>query len=453
MGSRSSSARPAQDSAAEISGSRHGPRPKKTGPRRSSRPASIPCSATTCPHSRGMDRPCTSARTARVRRVRSISQRARRSPAGPEEEEEGAPHGAPSHLLQVVLELAAPRGVPQLAQRLRLDLTDALACDVELTAHLFERAGAPVLETETQLQHAPLPAGESLEDRLDLLLEELVRRGIARRQGLVVGDEVPEVRILFLADRRLERDRLLRDLHDLAHLVGGDEHPLCDLLGGRFAAELLKKSTRDADELVDRLDHVDRNADGPRLVRDRTCDRLADPPRRVRGELVALAVVELFDGADETDVPLLDQVEEAHAAADVLLRDRYDESKVRLGQVVASVVALLDELVGETAQRALLVRVELRELVEMLDEDVAQLSAEHDKLAETLSTFGRPVDLRVLRQDPEREALGIAARSVDEGDGLIDEDLRLVADLIAVRFDLQRDAQLGEPVRDARQLF
>src|SRR5438477_12617302 len=89
----------------------------------------------------------------------------------------------------------------------------------------------------------------------------------------------------------------------------------------------------------------------------------------------------------------------------------------------------------------------------MLDDDVAQLSAEHDELAETLSAFGRPVDLRVLRQDPEREALGIAARSVDESDGLIDEDLRLVADLFAVRFALQRVAQLEEPVRDALQLL
>src|SRR5207237_5859214 len=134
-------------------------------------------------------------------------------------------------------------------------------------------------------------------------------------------------------------------------------------------------------ELVDGLDHVDRNADRPRLVRDRTGDRLSDPPRRVRRELVPLAVVELLDRADEADVPFLDQVEEAHAAADVLLRDGDNETKVRLGQVVPRVVALLDELVGETAQRALLVRVELRELVELLDEDVAQLGTEHDQLA------------------------------------------------------------------------
>src|SRR5438105_6468375 len=225
----------------------------------------------------------------------------------------------PFLLFQVVLELAAPRGMAQLAQRFRLDLPDALSRDVELAADLFERARAAVFETEAQLKHAPFAAGEAFEHALDLLLEELVARGVARGEGLVVGDEVPEVRVLFLADRRLERHRLLRDLHDLADLVGGDQHPLGDLLRGRLAAELLEQATRDADELVDRLDHVDRDADGPRLVRDGARDGLTDPPRRVGRELIALAVVELLDRADETDVAFLDEVEERHAAADVLL--------------------------------------------------------------------------------------------------------------------------------------
>src|SRR6266851_4276367 len=88
---------------------------------------------------------------------------------------------------------------------------------------------------------------------------------------------------------------------------------------------------------------------GMRMVRDGAGDGLSDPPRRVGRELVALAVVKLLDGANETDVPFLDEVEEAHAAADVLLRDRHDETEVGLGQVVTRVVALLDELVGEAA--------------------------------------------------------------------------------------------------------
>src|SRR5207248_2368192 len=215
------------------------------------------------------------------------------------------------------------------------------------------------------------------------------------------GDEVAEVRVLLLTDGRLERDRLLRDLHDLADLVRGDEHPLGDLLRGRFPAELLEQTTRHADELVDRLDHVDRDADRPRLVRDRAGDRLPDPPGRVRRELVALAVVELLDRTDETDVAFLDEIEEGHAAADVLLRDRDDQTKVRFSQVVTRVVALLDELVREASQTTLLVGVRDRELVEMLHEHVADLLPEHDKLAKALGAFGRAVVLRVLRADAE----------------------------------------------------
>src|SRR5260370_29402290 len=42
-----------------------------------------------------------------------------------------------------------------------------------------------------------------------------------------------------------------------------------------LAAELLDERARRADQLVDRFDHVDRNADRARLVRDRAGDRLA----------------------------------------------------------------------------------------------------------------------------------------------------------------------------------
>src|SRR6185369_601052 len=96
-------------------------------------------------------------------------------------------------LLEVVLQLAAARWVTQLAQRLRLDLTDALARDVELAADLFERARAPVLEAEAQLEHASLAEREPFEHALHLLFEQLVRRRVGRRERLIVGNEVAEV--------------------------------------------------------------------------------------------------------------------------------------------------------------------------------------------------------------------------------------------------------------------
>ena len=64
---------------------------------------------------------------------------------------------------------------------------------------------------------------------------------------------------------------------------------------------------------VQLLDHVNRDADRPRLVGDRPRHRLADPPGRVGRELVAAPVVELLDRPDQPQRPLLDQVEEARA--------------------------------------------------------------------------------------------------------------------------------------------
>ena len=70
------------------------------------------------------------------------------------------------------------------------------------------------------------------------------------------------------------------------------------------------------------------NTDGTGLVGDSARDGLTDPPRGVRGELKALLVVELLDGADQTEVALLDQVQEQHAATDVALGDGDDQTQV-----------------------------------------------------------------------------------------------------------------------------
>jgi hypothetical protein len=71
------------------------------------------------------------------------------------------------------------------------------------------------------------------------------------------------MRVFLLADRGLERDRLLRDLQDLAHLADRDVHALRDLVAGRLATQLLDERAAGADQLVDRLDHVH----GMRMVR------------------------------------------------------------------------------------------------------------------------------------------------------------------------------------------
>ena len=81
-------------------------------------------------------------------------------------------------LVQEVLELLAAAGVAQLAQRLGLDLADALARDIELLADLFKCAGTAVLDTEAELQDLFLARGEGGEHIDELLLQEREGRGL-----------------------------------------------------------------------------------------------------------------------------------------------------------------------------------------------------------------------------------------------------------------------------------
>src|SRR5450830_787754 len=183
-----------------------------------------------------------------------------------------------------------------------------------------------------------------------------MRRGFGWSKGATVFDEVAEVAVLLLPDRSLEGHGLLGDLDDLADLLGGDHHLLAlahgfrDLFDRRLAPELLQERLGNADQAVDRLDHVDRDPDRAGLVGYGAGYRLADPPGGVRGELVALLVVELLDRADESDVPFLNQIEEGHTAADVLLRDRDDQPQVRGSQLFSCVAADADQLAAAVGQ-------------------------------------------------------------------------------------------------------
>src|SRR5262245_1406586 len=97
----------------------------------------------------------------------------------------------------------------ELAQRLGLDLPDALAGDGEALADFFERVLAAVADAEPHLDHLLLARRERLQYRLGLLLEVQVDHRFGRRDDLAILDEVAKMRIFLLADRCFERDRFL----------------------------------------------------------------------------------------------------------------------------------------------------------------------------------------------------------------------------------------------------
>src|SRR5580765_6995001 len=233
----------------------------------------------------------------------------------------------------------------ELLERVVLDLADALARHAEGPADLLERARLRAREPEAELDYLAVAVRQRGQSVLDVLAAQLDLRGVERRLGLLVLDEVAELGLFLLADRLLERDRVLGHAQDVAHLRGRHLELRRDLVRPRLAAEALDELALDVHDLVQLLDHVHRNADRASLVRDRAGDGLPDPPRGVRRELVALAVVELLDRADQAERAFLDQVEEAETAAEIRLRDRDDEPKVRLDHLpLRAHVAALDPL-------------------------------------------------------------------------------------------------------------
>src|SRR3974390_3136945 len=110
------------------------------------------------------------------------------------------------HAVHEGAQLARARGMTQLAQRLGLDLADALAGDRERLADLFEGVLGAVFQAEAHLDHLLLAGGERAQDLRRLLLEVDVDHGLGRRNHRAVFDEVAQVRILFFTDRRLQRD-------------------------------------------------------------------------------------------------------------------------------------------------------------------------------------------------------------------------------------------------------
>ena len=153
--------------------------------------------------------------------------------------------------------------------------------------------------------------------------------------GLAVLDEVAERGLLVGADRHVQDYRVAGVVEQVGDLLLRHAGLLGELLVRGVAAQLLVQVALDPGQLVDLLDQVHGQPDGAALVRHAAGDGLPDPPRRVGGELEALGVVELLDGADQAEVALLDQVQQRHAAAGVALGQRDDQPQVGLQQVVA----------------------------------------------------------------------------------------------------------------------
>src|ERR1700722_259492 len=176
------------------------------------------------------------------------------------------------------LKFAPARWMPQLPQRLGFNLANPLTRNLEALSHLFQSVLGPIFQAEPHLDHTLFPGSQRPQYLGCVLLQVHADNGFGRRNRLAILDKVTQVRIFFLANGSLKRDRLLCDLQHFPDLCYRNIHPASNLHSRRFASHLLHQLPRSTDQLVNRFDHVHRNTNGPGLIGDRTRNRLANPP-------------------------------------------------------------------------------------------------------------------------------------------------------------------------------
>src|ERR1700677_1852566 len=122
---------------------------------------------------------------------------------------------------------------------------------------------------------------------LDLVLEHLLGSRIGRAVLVVVLEEVAEAAVLAFAHGRVEADWMLPGLHNPLGRVDAEADPGGPLLHRWLAARALANLLALGLERGDALKHVDRDANRAGMIGHGPGDRLANPPRRVGGTLVA----------------------------------------------------------------------------------------------------------------------------------------------------------------------
>ena len=162
---------------------------------------------------------------------------------------------------------------------------------------------------------------------------------------MIVLNEIAQMAVLFLADWRFQRNRILCNADDLLNPLHRHFQTLCDLLRGRVMSGFMEQLAGCLFHLGDGLHHVHRNADSSRLIGNGTGDGLPNPPSSIGRELEPLVIVELFHSFQQTEVALLNQIQKLHTTSHELFGDADHQTEVCLAKTLFGIgVALCHAL-------------------------------------------------------------------------------------------------------------
>ena len=127
------------------------------------------------------------------------------------------------------------------------------------------------------------------ERALDVRLQALVDERLVGRAVVGVREDVEQVVVVLVVERRVHREVARGVLERVADLLGLDVQLGRELVHVRRPLVELGEAGRRLADLRNRADAVERQAHDPALLGERLENGLADPPDGVRDELEARA--------------------------------------------------------------------------------------------------------------------------------------------------------------------
>src|SRR5437899_10473892 len=130
-------------------------------------------------------------------------------------------------------------GAAQLVERVALELAHGLAAGAQPAGDLVERSLVSIGQAEPELYDPPLTRLQRAQRIVHLVLQVGHQRSRSWGFRHDVFDQVAELGVALLPDRRLQRDRVSRGLPERLDLDLRQPKLLADLLVGRVAPERL----------------------------------------------------------------------------------------------------------------------------------------------------------------------------------------------------------------------
>src|SRR2546421_5501499 len=230
--------------------------------------------------------------------------------------------------------------VGQLGQGVRLQIPHPPGGHVELAPGGADRHRGLAAQPETEGDHGPLLVGEPVDGDTEALGQVVVGHDVLDRLGGGDRGQVTQARVLPRGDGLVEAGGHTGKRHRVQHMFQGVPGVGRQLMGRRGPSQPLLHLRGQTIEAAGPISGHRGHVDGTRLALHASLQGMPDPPAGVGRELVATRPVELLHGPDETERPVLDEVEQVHARALVALGPVHDQAQVganhlRLGPLVA----------------------------------------------------------------------------------------------------------------------